>query len=115
MTDTGNAAQVRIIADQVGEAAADAAIKRFIQTYPPLPAETPKVDMPAPLKWAAGIIGVLMTTGIAALCFWVVSSLSDLQITVARIDERQQQDTTVQRLDKIEERLSSLERRKAAE
>ena len=112
MTDTGNAAQVRIIADQVGEAAAEAAIKRFAQTYVQA---TPKAEMPAPIKWAAGIIGVVMSTGIAALCFWVVSSLSDLQLTVARIDERQQQDTTIQRLDKIEERIARLEQRKGEE
>ncbi|WP_447724648.1 hypothetical protein [Sphingomonas koreensis] len=108
MSDPGNASQVRMIASQV----AAAAVEEYAHRYPPAP---PKAEIPPPIKWAAAVIGALMTAGSVALFIWVVSTLNELQLTVARIDERQQQDTTIQRLDKIEERLSRLEQRKAEE
>ncbi len=112
MTDSGNAAQVRMVAEQV----ADAAIKRFTQEYPLPP---PKAEIPAPLKWAAAIVATLFTTGVAGLAFWLVSSVGSMQVTLGRMDERMQQDITGQRvaenqkrIEKLEERVTSLEQGK---
>lgn len=111
MSGVGNEAQVRIVADQVGDAAAEKAIRRFAAEYPIQAPAPPKPEIPAPLKWAAGIVSGIMGAAAFAMCVWVVSTLSDLQQTVTRIDERQQLtgSTTGQRLDKIEERLMRLE------
>lgn len=108
MTDIGNATQVRIVAEQVAEAA----IVKFSQQQPP----PEKPEIPPPLKWAAAIVAALLTAGIIALCFWVVSTLSQLQQTVTRIDERQQINgpANAARLDKIEERLAVVERMRHA-
>ena len=108
MTDTGNAAQVRMVASQV----ATAAIEEYAHRFPPVSA---KPDIPAPLKWIGAIAAAIMTAGSVALFLWVVSTLNALQMTVARIDERQLHDTTGKRLDKIEERLERLEQGKGPE
>jgi hypothetical protein len=73
------------------------------------PVTTPKVEIPPPLKWAGVIIAALMTLTVSSGVAWAVSTLNQLQITVARMDERQQRDTTPARLEKIEERLMRLE------
>lgn len=113
MSDPGNAAQVRTIADQVAITAADEAIRRFgAQLAAGQTAAPPKADLPAPLKWIGAIAAAIMTAGSVALFIWVVSTLNELQLTVARIDERQLHDTTGKRLDQIEERLGRLEQGK---
>ena len=111
MTDTGNAAQVRAIADQVGSSAAEEAIRRFAMQLAAGQASAPRAEVPAPLKWAAGIVSAVLIAGAIATANWTVTTLNDLQIVVARMDERQQQDQTSARLEKIEERLSRLEQR----
>lgn len=103
MPDLGNQTQARAIAEQV----AVAAVEHYAQMHPQ------KAEIPPPMKWAASIIAAIITAGAVAMCIWVVSTLSDLQQTVTRIDERQRLtgDSTAQRLDKIEERISRLEQR----
>lgn len=115
----GNSEQVRAIADQVGLAAASAAIREFVSQHPHFAPPPPKPEIPAPIKWAAIIISGLLTVGVSGACFWVVTTLDQLQDTVARIDERQLQDTTGKRLDAVElvnaeqtERLAALEQGK---
>ncbi|MEL7783743.1 hypothetical protein AAG607_12025 [Citromicrobium bathyomarinum] len=76
----GNDAQNRIAAEQI----ADTAITRFTQQHP----EFLKAEIPPPLKWAGAIFAALLTTGVAAMAVWLVSSVSDMQVTLARIDER---------------------------
>lgn len=76
----GNDAQNRIAAEQIAEAV----ITRFTQQHP----ELRKAEIPAPLKWAGGIIAALFTAGVAAMAMWLVSSVSNMQVTLARIDER---------------------------
>ncbi len=87
-TSAGDAAQIRLIVEQV----VDAAIVRLSMT--PAPAsnvESPvKPEIPAPLKWAAGIVASLMSLGMGAMVLWLVTTLNEMQLTVARIDERQQ-------------------------
>lgn len=45
-------------------------------------------EIPSPLKWAGGIIAALFTAGTATLAFWLVSTVSEMQVTLARMDER---------------------------
>ena len=45
-------------------------------------------EIPAPLKWAGAIIAGLFTAGTATLAFWLVSTVSEMQVTLARMDER---------------------------
>lgn len=102
----GNAEQVRLVAEQV----ADTAISRFSALHPEI--GRAKADLiPAPLKWAAGIIAALFTTGIAGVAFWLVSSVSSMQVTLARMDERQLLQTSNQDAWKadVERRLARLE------
>lgn len=102
MTSTGDAAQTRLIAEQVAEAV----ILKYESEHP-RPKETP---IPAPLKWAAAIIAVLFTTGIAAMVFWLVSSVSEMQLTLARVDERMTTGSVKDsRFDEIERRVARLE------
>jgi hypothetical protein len=81
---SGDMAQIRLIAEQV----ADTALTKFVATHPEVEPKEPEI--PAPLKWAAAIIASLMSLGIGALCLWLVTTLNEMQVTVARIDERQQ-------------------------
>ncbi len=78
----GDAAQTRLIIEQAIEATV---LKLAVDRAP-----SEKPEVPPPLRWAAVIIAGLFTTGIATLAFWIVSTLSEMQVTVARIDERQQ-------------------------
>jgi hypothetical protein len=104
MTGLGNEAQARIIAEQVAEAT----IVKFTQLHPQ---PAPKPEIPAPLKWAGAIIAAIMAAAAVGMAMWIVTTLSDLQQTVTRIDERQKLngDSTSQRLDAIEQRVTRLE------
>lgn len=104
MTDTANAVQARIIAEQV----ARAAVEEYARTNPV------RTEMPPHMKWVAGIVGAALTALIVSMCSWTAATLSDLTKTVARIDERQQvtaddRREMKERLNKIEERLGRLE------
>lgn len=98
MTDsqlsTGDVQQVRIIA----EAFAESIVSRF-------PA-TEKMEIPAPMKWAAGIISALMTAGIIGIFMWLVTSVNDMQQTLVRIDERQKA-----QVESLDSRFSDYDRR----
>lgn len=95
MTDSlANAEMVRAIVAPTAQAAASAAIREFVQTHPHFAPAAPKVEIPAPLKWAAAIVAGLMTMGVGAMTVWGVTTLNDLQITVAKINTRLQTDTT---------------------
>jgi hypothetical protein len=105
-TGLGNEVQSRMIAEQV----AMAAVERYAQMHPPI-APAARMEVPAPLKWAAAIVSAILTAGAVAMALWVVTTLGNLQQTVTRIDERQRLvgDSTSDRLKMIEERLSRLE------
>lgn len=95
----GNAEQVRVIAETV----ADTAITRFVAQNPP------RADMPPPLKWAGGIAAVVLGGIFLAGCVWLFSSVSAVQVTLARMDERLEANAASQ-----EARLAELERRVTA-
>lgn len=103
----GDRSQTRIIAEQVAEAAATAAITQFRAQYPPI--ERPvKAEVPAPLKWASAIIAAIMILGVGALGTWLVSTTSQTQLALGRIEERvrfigEDMDRRVERLERLQE------------
>lgn len=64
---------------------ADTAIARFHALHPDTKTEA---AIPTPLKWAGGIAAAVFTAGIAAFFFWLTSTVNDMQVTLARMDER---------------------------
>lgn len=112
MTSLGDEAQLQQIAERIGKASASIAIREFVQTHPHFDVQPPvpqKAEIPTPLKWAGGIVAALMTAAVVAMSLWVVSTLNELQLTVTRIDERQQQDTTGKQVDELKARVAALE------
>jgi len=103
MSDTGNAAQTRVIAEQVAEAA----ITRFHAEHP----ELRHVPIPSPLKWAAAIVAAVMTAGVSAMALWLVSTVNSMQVTLARMDERMaNQDKSLgTQFDDLNRRVTALE------
>lgn len=103
MTESlGNAVQTRIIAEQVAEA--------VLIKYAASHSEAPEAKIPAPLKWAGVIASGLFTAGTATLAFWLVSTVSQMQVTLARMDERMVSGTMKDnRVDEIDRRLVKLE------
>jgi hypothetical protein len=106
----GNAAQVRAIADQVAEAA----ILKFTSEHPVIAKELPDAKVPAPLKWAGVIVAGIMSVGSAGMLFWMISSISQMQLTLARMDERQSSNTTnwEAKFRGLDERMGRLEAQK---
>lgn len=80
MTEAATLAQYRVLAEQ----AADIALTKYLAPVP-----EPKVEIPAPMKWAAGIISAVMTAAIVGIFVWLVSTVNTMQQTLVRIDERQ--------------------------
>lgn len=102
----GDAAQIRMIGEQIGAVVAEVAIDKYARSHP----ETvTKVEIPAPIKWAAAILSAIMTACAVAMAIWMVSTLNDLQLTVTRIDERQQRDTTGKEISELKARVTALE------
>lgn len=105
MTDLGNAEQVRMVAQQVAEAA----FYKFEREHP----VKTEATIPAPLKWAGTIIAALFTAGIATLSFWLVTTVSGMQVTLARVEERLASGTVKDaRFDDLERRVTRLEEAK---
>lgn len=103
MTGLGNEAQVRLIAEQL----VDAAMTKVGNAY----AVPVKPEIPAPLKWAAGILTAIITALSIGAMMWGITTLADLKDTVTRIDERQRLsgDSIEKRLTATEDRLSRIE------
>jgi len=100
----GDLAQIRLIGEQIAEAA----IVKFTTEHPQTPQ---KAEIPPPLKWAGGIAAAVFAALIGAFCLWMVTTLNEMQITVARIDERQQSQAADQtgKFQEIDRRISTLE------
>ncbi len=98
----GDGAQTRLIAEQVAEAV----IMKYESEHP----RPKEAEIPSPLKWAAAIIAGLFTAGTAALAFWLVSSVSEMQVTLARMDERMTTGSVKDsRVDDLDRRVVKLE------
>lgn len=106
----GDTAQIRAIIDQVGEGAAEIAISKFVAQHPELRQGSVTAEIPSPLKWAGAIVAALFTAGTATLAFWLVSTVSEMQVTLARMDERMASGTVKDaRFDEIDRRVTELE------
>lgn len=104
MPDTnGNAAQTRAIAEQLG----DALLTKFAQQHP----ELRKPEIPPPLKWASGIIATLFVAAVGGMAVWLVTTVNEMQVTLARMDERMGNQSSNQdgRYDDLSRRVGTLE------
>ena len=101
MTDSlGSAAQIRVVSEQVAEAV----ITKFVAEHPL------RTEIPAPLKWAGAIAAAVFTGGTLALVFWLVSSVSQMQVTLARLDERMASGSVKDsRFEELDRRVTTLE------
>jgi len=99
----GNEAQSRMIARQLFSVWTE---EQGQVKEPPKP-----IELPAPLKWAAGIVAALSTAAAGGMALWLVTTVNEMQLTLARMDERMANSTTnaVGRIDNIELRLRELE------
>jgi len=97
---TGDAAQVRMVAEQVAEAV----ITKFVAEHPL------RTEIPAPLKWMGAIAAMVFTGGTLALIVWLVSSVSQMQVTLARMDERMASGSVKDsRFEELDRRVTTLE------
>lgn len=73
-------------------------------------------EIPAPLRWAGMLAGAVITAVATAAGIWVISTISDVQLTVTRIDERIERSAELQkeRFDDMERRISAIEERLGA-
>ncbi len=96
----GNAAQTRSIVEKVAQQMMDA--------YGAPPREPP---VPPMVKWLVGAIAAFGSAALIGLGFWLVSSVSTMRETLARMDERQVLTSSVlaDRFQAIDERLARLE------
>ena len=103
----GNELQNKIVLESVAEAAAVNAILK----YKAHQLDSPEARIPAPLKWAGGVVAALFTAGTATLAGWLVFSVSDMQVTLARMDERQSYASAAldSRFGEYDRRISKLE------
>jgi hypothetical protein len=107
MPDSGNEAQMRIMLDQVAEAAATSmAIKmKAQQVGESRDAATPFV------KWFAAAVAGLGSTALIGLGIWLVTSVSTMSETLARMDERMKgSDTSMQsEMNELRRRVTAVE------
>jgi hypothetical protein len=96
------------------EEIADKVIQRFTSQHPELRQGTVVTEIPPTIRWAGIILGGTMTAAATAGLFWIVTSVNEMQVTLARMDERiggwiSMQET---RYVDLERRISNLEKDK---
>lgn len=98
----GDAVQTRMIAEQVAEAV----ILKYEQDHPrPVEAAVPPL-----IKWMVGAAAALGLAAVVGGGTWLVSSMSQVQITLARMDERMTTGSVKDsRFDEHERRIVKLE------
>lgn len=125
-SDLGIAAQVKAMAQQAANLALQSQNSRLNQVEVLLqdmniklaaisaasPEKSKTMEVPAPLKWGAAIVSAVITLGVSALFFWLISTVNDMQQTLVRIDERQkaQTENRDERFTDHDRRISRLER-----
>jgi hypothetical protein len=99
----GDAAQTRIIVEQ----ALDAAVTRLV----PRAGKETRLEAPPLVKWLVGAIASLGALSMIGMAFWLVSSVSTMRETLARMDERQISTTAslADRFQTIDKRFDALE------
>lgn len=98
----GNIEQVRAISEQVG----DAFYNRFKRER-----EQAEASAPGVLKWLGGIAATVFAAFVVAAGIWLVGSVGDMKVTLARMDERLGGDRAAQeaRFSEVERRVVKLE------
>lgn len=78
--------------------------------------DLPDAKVPPPIKWAGIIVAGLMTVGATGLLFWMISSISEMQLTLARMDERQSMNASnwEAKFRSLDERMARLEKQQEA-
>jgi hypothetical protein len=101
----GSAAQTRLIAEQVAEAV----IMKYESEHP----RQREAEIHPTIKW---LVGAIAACGLAALVgggSWLVSSVSEMQLTLARMDERIANGSVKDaRFDELDRRVTKLEAHK---
>ena len=97
------------------EQIADVALGRFVSRHPELRQNTIVTEIPTSIRWLGVIIGAVMTALIIAGAQSLVTSSSEMQVTLARLDERigswiRTQDDRYAALDRRVERLEQQEK-----
>lgn len=99
-TDPATLAQLKVLAQQAADialteqAGALAALQRNIEMLAArIAPEDGETAIPSVLKWLAGIAAGVISAIILGALFWVASSVTEMQQTLARIDERQKAQT----------------------
>lgn len=88
MPSLGDNAQIRTLVEQVAEGTAEIAISKFVAQHPEVRQAAVVAEIPAPLKWAAMIAATVITVSASAGLVWLVSAVSEISVTVARMEER---------------------------
>lgn len=84
MPESGNEEQVDRAVDKI----ADRAIARFVSQHPEVRRGTVVAEIPPPLKWAAIVATSVLTVAASGGLLWMVNSVSEMSVTLARMDER---------------------------
>lgn len=103
MTDSaGSDAQVRLIAEQLVDAA-------MIKVKP-------TNEVPQVFKWLAGLAAVIVAAAIVGYFNWLTNTVSSMQLTLTRVDERQSAQVLAQdaRFGEIDRRLVKVEAAQSA-
>ena len=117
-SDPATAEQVKIMAQQAASFALNevtpqiAPLERAVARLNGAVPEDGEKTIPGVLKWLAGIAAAVVSAIILSALFWVASSVTDMQQTLARIDERQkaQTESLDSRFADQDRRLTRLER-----
>lgn len=106
VTSMGDAAQMRDIAEAIGKQVAKAAIHEFNSEHP----ELSEAKIPPPLKWFGIIASAVLTLLIGSGSLWLFNTVSEMQVTLARLDERIGSGSVKDaRFDDLERRVTKLE------
>ncbi len=96
-----------------GSAGDNAQVRRLLEQLRESYA-APKPEVPPVVKWLVGAIAAFGSASLIGLGFWLVSSVSTMRETLARMDERQvlSATTLADRFQAIDSRLARLEEAK---
>jgi hypothetical protein len=112
-TDPATLAQLKLLAQQAADIALTeqagtlATMQRNIELLAArIAPDDGEKAIPGVLKWLAGIAAGVISAIILGALFWVASSVTDMQQTLARIDERQKAQT-----ESLDSRFADYDRR----
>ena len=108
MPNSGDAAQTRAIVEQVVESTFVVLADRMADKFQSRPQEPPIHPL---VKWLVGAIAAFGSAALIGGGFWLVSSVSEMQRTLVRMDERMTNGAVKDaRYDEIDRRVTALER-----